>query len=58
MGQEESRRRPPDFICEEQGIVQPRQVADEIREFKNCRMTVVRMECPTCGTKMFRIGKS
>jgi hypothetical protein len=34
--------------------VEPRQVAEETREFKNCRMTIVRMECPMCGRVLSR----
>jgi hypothetical protein len=34
--------------------VEPREVGEEIREFKNCRMTIVRMECPLCGRVVAR----
>lgn len=44
----------PEFRCEIHGVVEPKQVAEDVREFKNCTMTVVRMECPLCGQRVAR----
>lgn len=38
----------PEFRCQQHGVVEPTQVTEEVREFKNCTMTVVRMQCPIC----------
>lgn len=54
LWQQQWRPSQPEFICDEHGIVEPRQVAEETREFKNCRMTIVRMECPMCGRVLSR----
>ena len=54
MGQQQWRPTRPEFICQEHGIVEPSEVPEEIREFKNCRMTIVRMERAVCGRMLAR----
>ena len=44
----------PEFRCEEHGVVEPKQVVEEVRQLKNCRITIVRMECPLCGRWLAR----
>ncbi len=44
----------PEFRCPQHGVVEPTQVTEEVREFKNCTMTVVHMECPICGRRVSR----
>jgi len=42
------------FKCQQHGIVEPKQVPEKVLEFKNSRMTIVRMECPLCGCRLIR----
>jgi hypothetical protein len=44
----------PEFKCARHGVVEPRQIPEDVREFGNCTMTVVRMECPICGSMVAR----
>ncbi|MFP3976167.1 MAG: hypothetical protein ACLFVK_08100 [Dehalococcoidia bacterium] len=42
------------YRCHEHGIVEARQVAEEVRELGDCKVTILRMECPICGRRLIK----
>ena len=54
VGKQEWYPGKPEFRCQQHSIVEPTQVTEEVREFKNCIMTVVNMRCPICGRRVAR----